>query len=416
MWWIAVARAATLSDAWLAAEQHDPDLVAVDAGVDAAGATVGAARAALLPKLRVAGGYTLTDEGVELDFGAGLPPEVAALLGDPAPIEVQPQSWWQASATVVQPLIDLDGWASVRAAGKARDAAAATADGVRSQVRSGVARAFYGVYLAREGVRIGEAAVAVARGQQEVAEQLVAAGATVPRTALEAKQAELVAQRNLFAAIAAEVGASEALHRLTGLPRDVPIELGYSAVDGSEDPVRLAGSRRAEVRAASATEGAARAARSAATLAWAPDLTATVTGLRTQNDGLADDGWIVQGTVEAVFLFDGGYKAARAREASANLAGATALLQSRRATVEEEVNVVLAERDRAQAALVAAEQEVVAAEAALADAGRAFEQGAATFIEVERAALGARSAGLSVARERVAVELAAVQLTLVTGG
>lgn len=417
MWWIAVAGAATLSEAWTAAEGHDPDLAAVAARVDAAGASVGAARALLLPKLRVAGGYTATDEEVILDIGGALPPEAIALLGEVPPIEVQPQSWWQASATVVQPLVDLDGWATVRAAGAARDAAAATAEAVRSQVRSGVARAFYGLYLAREGVRIGGAAVEVAARQHDVAEQLVAAGASAPRTAIEARQAELVAERNLFSAIASEVAASEALHRLTGLPRDVPITLGFTAaLPPDAELAGLAGVRRAEVRAAGSTEDAARAAHTASALAWAPDLTATVTGLRTGNDGLADDGWILQGTVEAVFLFDGGLKSARAREASANLTGATAQLRSRLGTVEEEVNTALAERDRAQAALAAAEQEVVAADAALVDVERAFEQGAATFVEVERSALGARSAGLSLARERVAVELAAVQLTLVTGG
>src|SRR5688572_9850757 len=102
MWWIAVAGAATLSEAWEAAERHDPDLVAVNAGVDAAGARIGAARAGLLPKLQVTGGYTVADEAIVLDVGAGLPEELLAVVGDIPPIEVQPASWWQASATLVQ--------------------------------------------------------------------------------------------------------------------------------------------------------------------------------------------------------------------------------------------------------------------------------------------------------------------------
>lgn len=125
----------------------------------AASTEVWAARALLLPKLQVSGGYTVVDEDVQLDIGAGLPPEASALFGELAPIEVQPQTWWQASATVVQPLVDLDGWATVRAADAARDVARASADGVRSQVRAGVARAFHGLYLARERVAVEFAAV-----------------------------------------------------------------------------------------------------------------------------------------------------------------------------------------------------------------------------------------------------------------
>jgi outer membrane protein TolC len=299
MWWIAVAQAATLSEAWDAARGTNPDRAAAEA----ADARVGQARAAFLPKVQVAAEADATDEAVQLDRMASLPEPLAALTGEMPPIEVQPQRWWQASATVLVPLVDAQGWARAAAAGRAADAADAQARVADARVRAGVAQAFYGLYVAREGVRIAEGAVEVAKRQQEVGRKLVDAGASTERTWLEATQAELAAERDLQGAIAAEIGAGEAFHRLTGLPRETPVELGFAAdlPEGLDETRALALSRRPELAAADAQIAAATASRTSAELGWLPTVSARGTALRSGNQGLADDPWFVVGAVQATW-------------------------------------------------------------------------------------------------------------------
>src|SRR5687768_2537341 len=113
MWWIAVAQAATLSEAWDAAEGSSPERAAAFAAAEAAAARVGQARAAALPKLQLGASYNRTDEAVVLDLGGSLPPELVALTGELPAIEVQALDWWQASATLVVPLVDAEGWARI---------------------------------------------------------------------------------------------------------------------------------------------------------------------------------------------------------------------------------------------------------------------------------------------------------------
>ncbi|MEQ1569325.1 MAG: TolC family protein, partial [Myxococcota bacterium] len=176
MWWIAVAQAATLSDAWEAASGN-PDRAAAAAMADAAAARVWAARAAVAPKLQLGVSGTQTDEAVSLDLGAALPAPLVAQLGAVPPIEVQPEAWWSTSATLVVPVVDLEGWATARAAARAREVARARVDVVELALRDGAAQAFAGLYVAREGARIAGEAVSLARSHREVAERRVAAGA-----------------------------------------------------------------------------------------------------------------------------------------------------------------------------------------------------------------------------------------------
>lgn len=417
MWWITAAHALSLAEAWRAAEEN-PDQIAVEAEAEAASARVTQSRASWLPKVQLAASYNRADEPIVLDLGASMPPAVLDLTGPIDPIVVQPTDWWQASATLVVPVVDLDGWLRTGAAARATEAARGDADAVERQIRAAVAEAFYGVYVAREAVDIGRDAVALAARQEDIAHRLVTAGAATDRTALEATQARLAAERDLQGAIAAEVGATEALHRLTGLPRDSEVTLGYRAdlPDAPDAALPLALSRRPEIAAARARVRAARATVGAASAGWAPDVSARVTGLRTENRGLADDEWFLLGAVEATWTFDGGYRGAQAREGRAHADAAAAALASLERGLEQEIATAYAERVRAQASLRAAVQEVAAANAASEQAERAFASGAATFVEVDRAALGLRAARLSAARERAAAELADVRVALAIGG
>lgn len=411
MWWITAAYAVTLEGAWRAAE-NNPDLLAVFAQAEAAQARVGQSRAAWLPKVVANASVNATDEDIFLDVGAALPPAVLDLTGPIPPTVVQPDRWFQTSATVVLPLVDVDGWLRTGAAMQASEAASYDAGSVRQQIRAGVASAFYGAFVAHEGVAIARDAVALAVQQEDIAQRLVAAGAATERTALEAIQARFAAERDLAAAIALETRAVEALHRLTGLPRDTVIELGFAVAlpQDADTALALAREQRPDLSAARARAAAATRATRAASAGWVPDLSARLTGLYNENQGLADDAWFLIGAVEATWTFDGGYRAGLVRESRSVAAAANAGVGSAERVMEQQIAEAFAERVRSRASLRAAEQEVAAARAAAEQAQKAFESGAATFVEVDRASLGLRVARLSEARERAAVEHSDVAL------
>lgn len=406
IWFVAIAAASTLEDAWTAAEEG-PELAAAAAGAERSRATVGLARSAVLPKVVVNGLYTWNDQEIALDLGATLPPEVTALTGPIDPFVVQERDWLQGSATLVVPLVDADGWATLGAAARAADAADQDAEVARRQVRIGVARAFYGALLARDGVAIAGEAVAVATRQEEAARARLAAGDAPPRVALEAEQARLAAERDRLVAVERLARAEEALRRFTGIAPGSPLEPGeviapsLDAVLGAERPEQAAAGLRAE---------AADRAKTAAALAWAPDVSGRLTGLLTENEGFAPDGRFVVANLEATWVWDGGGRSARAREAAAAAAQARSWSEAVDRRVEEEVRVAYAGLERARAAVVAAAREREAADARLAEAELAFQQGAIPFVELSRAALGRSASALAERVEAWNVAMASVEL------
>lgn len=412
MWWwlLATANAANLDEVWVAAEGHAAEPALAEASVEAAQARVGSARAALLPKVALSASYTWNDEAIEMDLGKYLPEQLAQLTGPIAPITVQPQRYGQASATLVQPLVDLDGWATLRAAGLAARAAGADRDDTDRRVKLGVAEVFYGVILSREAVALSEEAARVATRQQAVAQALADTGAP-PYAVLQAQAAVASAERDVLAAVANQTRAEEALHLWTGLARDTKLERG--AAPAALPGPGAGGADRADLRAALTRHDAATAAVTAADLRWAPDINARVTTLFTQNQGFAPNGEFIVGAVEATWTFDGGYRSAQAREARAQADLADHAATRAAQIAEEERAVAQAELRRAKAAEAAAHRQVTAAEEALRQAEAAFGAGAIAFVDVERAALAAHAARVALLSEEVARELAGVRVGLV---
>jgi outer membrane protein TolC len=400
------ADAATLEEAWEAAAGA-PERAATIASAERAAAGVGAARAAVLPKVAASGRYTRADEPVTFDLGGVLPPEVVALIGGaPDPIVVQEQDWFEAQATLLVPLVDADGLGTLRAAGLASRAAAADVDVVTRELRLGTARAFHGARAAREGVALARAAAGVAATQRDVARRRVDAGDAPPRVLLEAEQAVLAAERDLAGAEEQRARAEAALTRLTGWPADTPLDLGAPAPTPTPRPELAAADLRAE---------AAAAARSAVLLGWAPDLTARATTQWTQNEGFAPDGVFVYAGAEVSWTFDGGWRSARARDAAAQVAAAEAGAELARRRAVEDRAVAAAAATRAAAAAAAAERERDVAAQRWDEAQRAFTEGALSFSDWDRAALAWHAAGVAAARERELAALAAVELALAGG-
>jgi outer membrane protein TolC len=406
MWWMILgseAGAVTLEEAWAAAEAG-PELASVGALAERSRADLGAARAALVPKLQVQGTYTWADEPIVFDLGGVLPAELlAAIGGAPPPITVQEQDWFEASASLAVPLVDADAWWTLRAASLAAEAAGRDVQIARRALQLGVARVFHGAGTAREGVAVAEQAVALARTVEDVARRRVEAGDAPPRTLLEAEQGRLSAERDLLAAREQLVRAEEALRRLTGLPPGTPLDDAAPASDAAPRPERAA----AEARLAAAT-----AARVASRAAWVPDVTAQVRASVTENEGFAPDGTFVYAGATASFTFDGGYRSSRARAAGATVALAEAQRTAVDRQLAEERAVAAASRERAVAAEAAAARELAVAEARLGEAELAFRAGVVPYADLERAALGRRAAALAVARERHAAALADVELAL----
>jgi len=413
-----LALAATLPEALTAADDHAAELVAIDADAEAARARVGQARAALLPKLALSGSYTWNDEAVALDLGSYLPDTVIALTGPVDPIEVQPQAWRQGSATLLVPLVDLDDIATLTAARRAAEASGEGAAWARTQLRVGVARAFYGGVLAREGRALAAVALEVATRQAGVAKARVEAGAAPPLEALAAEADRQAAERDVAAAEAAEVQAMQSLWRFTGYPSMEPLTTGVLPPLPStvEEAVQTALAGRPDLASARAQARAARAASSAAELRWAPDVNGRVTGVLTGNQGFGDDPGMAIGVIEATWTLDGGYTPARVREAGAREAQAAAAVVAAARQVEAEVRSAWAERTRSERATAAAGRQEEAARAAFAQAEAAYAAGAVPWMELERATLGLRAAQRAVLVERVNADLATIGVLAAIGG
>jgi outer membrane protein TolC len=418
--WIGGAQAMGLDEAWKLAESRSPDLEAATQMTVAADADVGLSRAAWLPKLALSGKYTFYDEPIELDVVSSLPLDtLSKYLPEQAieafqkinPVVVQDPSFFSASATVVVPLLDVDSWKQSHSAHLAQEAAMADEDAARRALRGGVAEAFYGTILAREALAVTDKALEIAQQQESIAKQRVAAGDVVARIGLEAEAARLAAERERAVAAEQVTKAETALQRWAGIAPGTPLERG-PVEDVSLDSVRSASDSYPRVVAARSRADAAHSQVTSADLAWVPDVNGTVTGLVTQNEAFDDDPYIVTGTVEATWMWDGGAKSALAKKARAERAAAEAQVESERLALTEEIDTTWAALERAKASNAAAEKEEAVSVEVLKQAQLAFDQGALPFIELDRALLRARAARLAHIREDIGVALVTTQLEL----
>jgi outer membrane protein TolC len=327
------------------------------------------------------------------------------------PVVVQDPSFFSASATLVVPLLDVDSWKTSHSAHLAHDAAIADEDDARRSLRRGVAEAFYGTILAREALAVTDKALEIAQQQETIAKQRVAAGDVVARIGLEAEGARLAAERERTMAAEQVTRAEAALQRWAGIAPGTPLERA-PVEDVTLDSVLAGVESYPHVVATRSRAQAAGSQVTSADLAWVPDVNASVTGLVTQNEAFDDDPYIVTGTVEATWMWDGGAKSALAKKARAERAAAEAQLESEKNALTEEIQTTWAALERAKASNAAAEKEEAVSVEVLKQAQLAFDQGALPFIELDRALLRARAARLAHVREDIGVALVTTQLAL----
>jgi outer membrane protein TolC len=262
-----VTGAETLQDAWALALGRDPALAAVRAEADAAAAGERAARGARWPTLEASAGYTRYDEAPSLDVAT---PSFAFR----SPPIFDDDDMVMGGARLSVPL-----WtggalsASIRSARHAREAAEALGEQAVADLKLEVAARYVGVLRARRGLAAAEANVASLEAHVADVQALVERELVAQSDLLAARVALANARQQRVRADNAVQLAHAAYNRHLGQPLDRVPEIedrGALAglpeeTRGIDELLRVASSRRSELRAldarASALEAQARAER-----------------------------------------------------------------------------------------------------------------------------------------------------------
>jgi len=420
------ARALTLEQAFQAAESHNADLAMSQEAIVQAKAQRLLAWSTLSPSLITQASYTVNELEVEMDFAGDmmsmLPEELMGAFDssefDSDPIVVQPKAYWQGNVTVTQTFFSASALPGIRAAYQFVDAAEADDAWAHAQVRSGVARAYYGLAAARAGLELAEAAVETSRGQLTLAQRQLDAGLVPARARIQAELALTRAEREAAGAREQLTAAASGFARLTGLPEDSDVAFPETPARPATLQAALDDARalRPDLAAAEHRLQAAEFVKRARGLAVLPRVEGRWTQLYTQNTGFVGENSYWTATLEATWLiWGGGARLAQTREAASQQRVAELMLQKQMDASHEEIRLAFDRLTRAERAMTAVEREIALAEESLTLATRAFEAGSATWLEVQQAELGVRSARLSELSERMNRDLAAVDLLVATG-
>lgn len=410
----------TLEDAWRDVEAGEESAIVNEQERQSTFAS-DQALAGLSPKVSVGGNYTINEREVLLDFAASLPESLTALLGDQDlgdPTVIQRKTYFDASLTVTQPLIDARVFAGVGAARSAVRAGTARADDARSDLRLAVARAYWAVLVAREYVGISKAGLDVARAHAEQARLLVDSGMALAQVNVQADMAVARAERDLAGAVAQSTQADAAFAALIQRPVDTLVEpkaeaAGFTSVD---DAVKSAWSERPDLKAATEQVRLARAQATVSRLGWVPTLDGRFTEAWSQNTGFVGEAWNWQiGLAARWTLWDGGYRLIDHAQTSSNATIASAAAEQLRQQVEVDVRQAWAESERSRAAWVAAQRERTLAEENLRLADVSFQAGASTFLDLEDARVSLEGARVRELQERMNVHLGTLGLDHATG-
>lgn len=261
------ARAETLQEAWALALESDPALASVRLEAEAAASTERAARGARWPTLEASGGYTRYDRAPALDV------QTPSFAFRSPPI-FDDDDMVMAGARLSVPL-----WtggtvsAAIRSARHAREAAEALGEQAIADLKLEVAARYIGVLRARRGLAAAEANVASLEAHAADVQALVERELVAQSDLLAARVALANAQQERLRAENAVQLAHAAYNRRLGQPLDRVPEIedrGALAglpeeTRGLDELLRVAASRRSELRAldaqASALEARARAER-----------------------------------------------------------------------------------------------------------------------------------------------------------
>ncbi|HEU4383843.1 MAG TPA: TolC family protein [Anaeromyxobacteraceae bacterium] len=377
-------------------------LVQARARADEARAVVRQAASALVPTLSATGSYTRnSDQAAFLRPGAGL-------------LYIQPLEVWQGGAAVHLPLIVPSAWFDLGAARQTAEAAGASAEAARLDIRAAFAQSAWLAGMGEEIAAASERAVAAAREQEQSARRAVIAGTAAPLSVLQARTITARRESELALARSELERARLALGVFLGRAGPVRVTLPAGAPAADLDPDVLASealSRRPELRAREAEVRSADRQLDSARWRWAPQIAASgsVFAADVPYPTGQKDGWRV--TLDLAWpLYDGGYRYGKARQAEAALSGAEAARALERLQVGQEVQNATRDVGVARERVRLGERQQEAAAEAAASARRSFAAGVAGSIEVIDAndRLFQAEVGLADARARLGTALVAL--------
>ncbi|MDP2315021.1 MAG: TolC family protein [Pseudomonadota bacterium] len=413
------ASAATLEEAWAAAEDGGTELRMVHEQRVQADTLKTQAWSLLSPKVVLGSTYTINEYEIALNFADSIPEEFQAFFEDSEPIVVNKKQYFAWNASVIQPLFS--GQALPLFSGATQSVKASRLDETaqRATIRAGIARAYYGVVVSREAVALAERALEHARKHQALANQQVDVGLAPPTAKLQAEIGVSRTERSLSAAREGRVAAEEALARLTGWPIDTPVALPearalpYASRDAAEERAQ---GHRPEIMSAEHMARAARYGRAAANLAWLPTVDGRFTWSYNENSGFSTDKDMWQLVFMADWvLWDGGARIAQQQKVASQARMASLAVERVRDTTTEGVRAAWEAHASAEVALASVEREVALSKENLRLAEVGFTSGSLSFLEVEDARVGLLSAELAALQERMARDLAALTLLAATG-
>lgn len=415
-----LAHAVSLEEAWAAAEANSLDLRLVHENTVQTETLKGQAAALVSPKLVLGGHYTYNEYEIAWDMSEMIPEDFREFFGDQEPIVFQKQSYFDGNVSIVQPIFSGQAIPALVGATATIRAERIAEAGIQGRVRAGVAKAYYGLAVAREGEAVARSAAENAKKHVEIVGRQLAAGVAPPTARLQAEIGLSRAERAVASARLQVATAEEAFAKITGLAKDSPVQLPthaalpFASLEAALDRV---GAHRPELRAAEQRVKAARAMDTAGTLSWFPTLDGRFTYSWTENNvGFNDDPtfWQIVLTADWV-LWDGGFRLANGQKYASQRRQAELAVDKARVDATEEIRVLWETHEHSRQSLQTAEHEAALAEENLRIAEVAFEAGSISFLDLEDARLGLTAARMSVLAERMNRDLAVYDLRAATG-
>jgi len=346
-------------------------------------------------------------------YGFPVAPGESPLIG--------PFNVFDARAALAMPLVDLSGWANVRAASRAAEAAGATLEDLRDQVVLAVSSLYLSASAADSRVAVARAQVTTARALHEQAVDMKAAGVVAAIEVLRT-EVQLATERERLIIADNDAATSKlALARAIGLPLNAdltllePLEYSPPPVIGVDEAVQQALGQRSDYLSAQAALAAAEEAASAARNLAVPSLELQANWGKIGPD---IDSALTTYTVAATVvlpLYSGGFIHARKLTANADLAERQARLADLGARIEYEVRSALLDLAAADQRTQVARDAVRLAERQLDQARDRFAAGVADGVEVIQAQQAAATANDNEIASLLADNLAKVRLERALG-
>ncbi|HVZ35519.1 MAG TPA: TolC family protein [Polyangiaceae bacterium] len=400
----------TVDAAMALAREHNRDLAAARAHLDATQAAVDQARAALLPTLAAQGRFTHNNKQVGIDLGA---------LGIGHSVVIQKSEQLDGSLNASVPIVVPSAYYQLSSARSAQRANQANYVANEAGVLYAVAQAYYAAVGMDELVRARQAAVSVASETLDVAKARVAARVANRVDATRAETALVRAEQDLAEANNTQAQAYRALATLIGTQPELVLKSDAELPPeppGLEALVTQAQNQRAELRAEREQHEAYGAAQTAAALRWAPTLSGFASGHIYNYAGFSGDKYAWAAGLQLDWLlFDGGVRDADRSRAEANGREVEWHLAQLGASVTDEVANARGTLSTKRKAVQAAERAVTLARDTLNLVRAQYGAGSALELDVLGAQDSLVSAEVGLAQAHFDVELADLALRRAVG-